>query len=30
MLSDNSDLLLGIIGAAMIFGFAYWYVYKNK
>ena len=29
MLSDNQDLLIGIIGAAMIYAFAYWYYRKE-
>ena len=29
MLSDNQDLLIGLIGAAMIYAFAYWYYRKE-
>ena len=28
-LSDNQDLLIGILGAAMIYAFAYWYYRKE-
>jgi hypothetical protein len=28
MLSDNQDLLIGILGAAMIYAYAYWYYRK--
>lgn len=29
MLSGNQDLILGLIGAAMIYAFSYWYFRKE-
>ena len=29
MLSDNQNLILGLIGAAMIYAFSYWYFRKE-
>ena len=29
MLSDNQDLLIGILGAAIIYAYSYWYYRKE-
>jgi len=29
MLSDNQDLIIGMLGAAMIYAYSYWYYRKE-